>query len=70
MYKKELYYIIEINEGVYLTKTQLSGYNFTDDIERAKKYSDVENAKKTAKSSGGKILYYTITHEVKWWHNS
>ena len=33
MYKKELYYIIEANEGVYLTKTQLGGYNFTDDIE-------------------------------------
>lgn len=65
MYKKELYYIIEINEGVYLTKTQLSGYNFTDDIERAKKYSDVENAKDIAKRSGAKILYYTITHEVK-----
>ena len=65
MYKKELYYIIEANEGVYLTKTQLGGYNFTDDIERAKKYSDVENAKNIAKNSGGKILYYTIPHEVK-----
>ena len=70
MYKKELYYIIEVNKGVYLTKTQLGGYNFTDDIERSKKYSDVENAKNIAKNSGGKILYYTITHEVKWWHNT
>lgn len=66
MYKKELYYIIEINEGVYLTQTgKFKGFDFTDDIEYAKKYSEVESAKKIAKSSGGKILYYTIKHEVK-----
>lgn len=66
MFKKELYYIIEINKGVYLTKNgPFKGFDFTDDIECAKKYSDVENAKDIAKSSGGKILYYTITHEVK-----
>ncbi|EKI4591875.1 hypothetical protein PCX24_001067 [Staphylococcus pseudintermedius] len=66
MYIKELYYIVLINKGVYLTKDfVLNGYGFTSDIERAKKYSDFEEAKCIAKKSGGKILYWTTTHEVK-----
>ncbi|NHN11785.1 hypothetical protein [Staphylococcus aureus] len=65
MRDKQTYYIVEINKGIYLSSSYgMLGYDFTDDIKNAKKYLDASNAGKIARKSGGKVLCYTITHEV------
>ncbi|HCX2913801.1 TPA: hypothetical protein PI096_001731 [Staphylococcus aureus] len=65
MSKKETYYVIEVNKGIYLSSSYgRGGYDFTDDIKYAKKYLDASNAGNIARKSGGKVMCYTITHEV------
>nr|WLJ25876.1 MAG: hypothetical protein [Staphylococcus phage HS12] len=64
--KKEVYYVIEVNEGIYLKlNTKVGGYDFTDDVLEAQRYSETIKAGKIARKCGGKVLYYIVTHEVK-----
>ncbi|PNZ60438.1 hypothetical protein CD170_02845 [Staphylococcus aureus] len=64
MSKKETYYVIEVNKEIYLYDNYAGGYDFTDDIRHARKYLDAKKARDIARKSGGKVLYYRITHEV------
>ncbi|HHW5197310.1 TPA: hypothetical protein ACU28X_001820 [Staphylococcus aureus] len=64
MNKKETYYVIEVNKGIYLYRSRAGGYHFTYDFMNASKYSDAGDAGDIARKSGGKVLCYTITHEV------
>ncbi|MBJ6291812.1 hypothetical protein JGU41_12805 [Staphylococcus aureus] len=64
MKKKEKYYVVEVNKGIYLYKSRDARYYFTDDVMNASKYLDAKEAGDVARKSGGKALYYTITHEV------
>lgn len=64
-------YIVEVNEGVYLRKAMLTTnrnvevvYTFTDDFEKASKFKDAEECKKTAKQCKGKVLYDSPNWEV------
>ncbi|WP_233665625.1 hypothetical protein [Staphylococcus aureus] len=65
MSKKEMYYVVEVNKGIYLYNNYAGGYDFTDDVRHARKYLNAKNASDVARKSGGKVIYYTITHEVK-----
>ncbi|MGX8269577.1 hypothetical protein ACWWB9_04770 [Staphylococcus aureus] len=62
--RKKKYYVVEVNKGIYLYKSRDAGYYFTDDVMNASKYLDAKEASNVARKSGGKTLYYTITHEV------
>ncbi|MCI2919076.1 hypothetical protein FH141_08165 [Staphylococcus hominis] len=64
-------YIVEVNEGVYLRKAKLTTnrnvevvYTFTDDFEKASKFKDAKECKKTAKQCKGKVLYDSPNWEV------
>ncbi|MFQ3845084.1 hypothetical protein AABD41_15015 [Staphylococcus pseudoxylosus] len=63
---EETYYVIEVNEGIYLTKYQFGGYGFTNDVKQAAlyKHSDGDEAANIAIKCGGKVTEYLITHEV------
>lgn len=64
-------YIVEVNEGVYLRKAQLTTnrnvevvYTFTDDFKKASKFKDAKECKKVAKQCKGKVLYDSPNWEV------
>ncbi|MBU0437020.1 hypothetical protein [Staphylococcus succinus] len=57
------HYVVEVNEGVYLTEL-LNGYRFTNDIKKASLYESRYESWKTAKECGGTDKQYVITHEV------
>lgn len=60
--KSERYYIVEINEGIYL------GHNDkpTKDISRAYKYNTTSSYEANQKANlyGGRTLYYLIEHYI------
>ncbi|EOB0593531.1 TPA: hypothetical protein QFV49_001969 [Staphylococcus aureus] len=64
MIKKETYYVVEVNKGIYLYDNYAGGYDFSDDIRHARRYLNAKNAGNIARKSGGKVMCYTITHEV------
>ncbi|KKI55454.1 hypothetical protein UF72_0680 [Staphylococcus equorum subsp. equorum] len=64
-------YIVEVNDGIYLRTAKkdesLFGrvYDFTKNIKNATKFTEIKFARKYAEVCGGKVRYYTVTHEVK-----
>ncbi|MEJ7452792.1 hypothetical protein [Staphylococcus xylosus] len=61
---KETHYIVEVNEGIYLTEL-LNGYRFTNDVKKATLYESRYEAWQMSKECGGTDKQYIITHEVK-----
>lgn len=62
---KELYYVVEVNVGIYLKMSRVTGgYSFTENIIEAERYSEYKKASSDASKCGGRVLYYTITHEL------
>lgn len=60
---KETYYIVEVNDGIYLEIR--SGYfDFTDDVKQAYKYKGFNKAVAVAEKSGGIVKKYLIKHEI------
>ncbi|HGN7291402.1 TPA: hypothetical protein ACKW3P_002254 [Staphylococcus aureus] len=55
MSKKEMYYVVEVNKGIYLYNNYAGGYDFTDDVRHARKYLNAKNASDVARKSGGKV---------------
>lgn len=60
---KETHYVVEVNEGIYLTEL-LDGYRFTKDIKKASLYESRYKAWQMANECGGTDKQYVITHEV------
>lgn len=61
--KLEEHFVVEVNEGIYLTEL-LDGYRFTQDIKKTTLYESNYKAWQMAKECGGKVKRFTVTYEV------
>lgn len=60
---KETYYIVEVNDGIYL-EIRSGFFDFTDDVKQAYKYKGFNKAVAVAEKSGGIVKKYCINHEL------